>query len=749
MNTLQLLAFLRGYITYIYQVPVKHYLSTDIVLITQNLRKKIRQGKTYFKGTSILLKKRCKISAQNLLKKADSSSSLWVLFEDPSTLRRTSVASSSGTLRMLFDCASGRSRSVREALPKPSRRSAKPVSNMSRRSLEAEPNVSRPGEEVSPTSDFCLINSAPASAFHAIGIEFSSGSHRATPIETRCGLDEKPMESKNSAGIAQKMVDYSLAQETHKLDSSATLGSPLLSPCYTQGQLNDCTIPTQQKQAFQQVGDARLTYGVESERSVLRFFKSICKALKYRVNTLLGSIGLVVQQALKCFLFVADYKRAYRMVLSCLFLCLVSMFSLSAQTPRKDSGADGLSQIKALNIGDKIPQSLWDTPLDVINNPNGQKTIKLSEYRNKKLIILDFWASWCGSCIENMEHVRSLEAKYKVNTVFLKVNSFSSKDSHERIVKVFDKFKSRTNVDLSTMEYIFRDSVLEKYFPHVSIPHIVWIYDGKYIGSTYAQGLTSDAIDQVLHNKPLKDHLKNDRIGFQVNIPLREQVDLDEAANPVVEETFTGYIDGLDPDYGTFHKNDKTYLYRTVNIPLKQLYVNAFSSLFRDVPSWAISVDSTIANPVYKALNNLALRNDAFCFEVASSDTLTNEDILQRLRYCLLSNFKVTPVRTIEKASYWQLEVVDEKRVKESVRFFNKKGNNKYITFEELKSKMYSRLQLPINDLTTVKSNLFEIEVPKKLDWTDVKSIQDFLVTKGIQLKRVEKDIPTITFKKS
>lgn len=436
-----------------------------------------------------------------------------------------------------------------------------------------------------------------------------------------------------------------------------------------------------------------------------------------------------------------------RVMLSC--IAVVSMFSLSAQTPRKDSGVDGLSQIKALNIGDKIPQSLWDTPLEVVNHPTGQKTIKLSEYRNKKLIILDFWASWCGSCIEGMEHVRSLEARYKDNTVFLKVNSLSAKDSHERIVKVFDKFKSRTNVDLSNMEYIFRDSVLERYFVHVSIPHIVWIYDGKYIGSTYAQGLTSDAIDKVLHDKPLKGHLKNDRIGFRANIPLREQIDLDKVATPVVEETFTGYVDGLDPDYGTFQKHDKMYLYRTVNIPLKQLYVNAFSSLFRDVPSWAISVDTAIASPVYKALNNLELRNDAFCFEVSSSDTLTNEDALQRLRYCLLVNFKVAPVRTIGKASYWQLEVVDEKKINESVRFFNKKGNNKYITFEELKSKIYSRLQLPINDLTTVKSNLFEIEVPKKLDWTDVKSIQDFLVTKGIQLIRVEKDIPAITFKKS
>ncbi|WP_312717053.1 hypothetical protein, partial [Sphingobacterium multivorum] len=99
---------------------------------------------------------------------------------------------------------------------------------MSRRSLEAEPEASRRAGEASPSSDFRLINFASASDFHAIGIEFSSGSHRVTPIKTRCGLDENPMKSKNSAGIAQKMVDYSLAQETHKLDYSATLGSPLL-----------------------------------------------------------------------------------------------------------------------------------------------------------------------------------------------------------------------------------------------------------------------------------------------------------------------------------------------------------------------------------------------------------------------------------------------------------------------------------------------------------------------------------------
>ncbi|WP_312185657.1 TlpA disulfide reductase family protein, partial [Sphingobacterium sp.] len=398
-------------------------------------------------------------------------------------------------------------------------------------SPEAEPKATRRGVGASPSSDFRLTNFAPASAFHAIGLGCSSNFAlifpEGDPKPTRRNSEQRWEKGRSWSGIGRIVVDYSLTQETHKIDYSATQGSPLLSPCYAQGRLKDCTRSTQQKKNFGQVEDAELPHGAELKQSVLGCFKTVCGVLGVRANTLIDSVELIAQRYLNRFSFVTDNKRTYRMVLTCLCLVfqsskyffevlksiralallalMVSMFSLSAQTPRKDSGADGLSQIRALKVGDEIPQLLWDTPLDVINNPNGQKTIKLSDYRNKRLIILDFWASWCGSCIESMEHVRSLEARYKDNTVFLKVNSLSSKDSHERIVKVFEKFKSRTNVELSKMEYIFRDSVLERFFAHVSIPHIVWIYDGKYIGSTYAQGLTSDAIDQVLHDKPLKD----------------------------------------------------------------------------------------------------------------------------------------------------------------------------------------------------------------------------------------------------
>ncbi|WP_333620793.1 hypothetical protein [Sphingobacterium multivorum] len=513
------------------------------------MRKKIRQGKMYFKGTSILLKKRWTIGAQNLLKKADSS----------------------GSLRVLLDCASGRSRSVREALPKPSRRTPEPISTMSRRSLEAEPKVSRRGRKASPSSDFCLTNFAPASAFYAVGLEFSSGFHRATPIKTRCGLDENPMKCKNSAGINLVMVDYSLAQETHKLDYSATLGSPLLNPCYTQGQLNDCTRPKQQKRAFQKVGDSELFDGTESKQSVLRCFNSSCGVLMCRVNTLLGLIGPVVQRALKCFLFVADYKRAYRMILTCLFLCLVSMFSLSAQTPRKDSGADGLPEIKALNIGDKIPQSLWEVPLQVVNHPTGQKAIKLSEYRDKKLIILDFWAVWCASCVESLGKIQHKLKYDQSDIVFIPVTLNTD--------TVVAKFQ-RSNKVAGEWQFplVVGDKLLKQIFQHSSISHFVWLSnDGTVLAFTSSEYITDSQLQKGLKGDFTDVKMKIDQIDFDPKKPLL----IPELAD--LKARYTGFrtlLAGAAPTSG-MQNLDSLGLKRRyfVNASLRSLCMDAMSDI--------------------------------------------------------------------------------------------------------------------------------------------------------------------------
>ena len=613
MNSQQLLAFLRGYITYIFQVPVKHYLSTDIVLITQKLRKKIIQGKTYFKGTSILLKKRCKISAQNLVKKADSSGSLRLLFECPSTLRRTSVASSSGTLRLLFDCASIRSRSVLEALPKPSRKGAKPVSNKSRRSLEAEPKASRRGGKASPSSNFCLTNFAPGSAFHAVGLEFSSGSHRAIPIKTRCGLDEKPMKCKKSAGIAQKMVGD-----------------------------------------FQQVGEFILTYGVESERSVLRFFKSIYKALVFRVNTLLGLIGPVVQRALKCFLLVRDYKRAYRMVLTCLILCLVSMFSLSAQTPRKNSGADGLSSLVALKPGHKILDAVWDQPLE-LNYFNGKKkTIKFADLKGK-LILLDFWSTGCPSCIEGIPKMEWIQKRFTDNIQVIMVNSKRNKDTAKRIKTRFEKFKADFNFTPS-LPTVLDDTVFTALFVHNTLPALAVVdTNGVFIAMTSSHSLTDKNIQALLDgNAVLKNEGNYKNLTRSAAEPLLDTVGLHYIS------AFGGYREHYLPVYPNLnHKNGTTFL-QMGNQSLQFMLFQAYGQVLKGFRQNDLVIDARLGRQFKEKLLNGNSTQNKYWYQFYTDDSVSRPQFADIFCREFQNYFKIAVARKSDSIELYKIRFSDK-----------------------------------------------------------------------------------------
>ena len=47
----------------------------------------------------------------------------------------------------------------------------------------------------------------------------------------------------------------------------------------------------------------------------------------------------------------------------------------------------------------------------VMNNVAG-KEVRLSDYKGK-IVILDFWATWCGPCLESFPHTQGVAAKYK------------------------------------------------------------------------------------------------------------------------------------------------------------------------------------------------------------------------------------------------------------------------------------------------------------------------------------------------
>src|SRR5690606_29169246 len=90
------------------------------------------------------------------------------------------------------------------------------------------------------------------------------------------------------------------------------------------------------------------------------------------------------------------------------FFCFM-LFNLSdawAQSVETRT-AEGQIEIKPLQIGDTIPEEVWDMPLQTVRYGGETKEMRLADYRGK-VIILDYWATWCLGCILSMPKMHEL-----------------------------------------------------------------------------------------------------------------------------------------------------------------------------------------------------------------------------------------------------------------------------------------------------------------------------------------------------
>ncbi|WP_158500342.1 TlpA family protein disulfide reductase [Sphingobacterium sp. ML3W] len=135
------------------------------------------------------------------------------------------------------------------------------------------------------------------------------------------------------------------------------------------------------------------------------------------------------------------------------------MFSLSAQSPHQDSGADGQmskkierqnipyfveienkdniraqilhfnpdanlmkyplfeynvikGRISPLEIGKMVPDDIMDLPMRIVNDVYDRDSVTLRELSMDRMLVLDFWATWCAPCLESMDKWKELGPKY-------------------------------------------------------------------------------------------------------------------------------------------------------------------------------------------------------------------------------------------------------------------------------------------------------------------------------------------------
>ena len=152
------------------------------------------------------------------------------------------------------------------------------------------------------------------------------------------------------------------------------------------------------------------------------------------------------------------------------------------------------SIITPVAVGDQLPKAFWDFK-HVLLERGVPREYTLSADRGK-LVIIDFWASWCGSCIKRFPELEGVEKAFPGKVKVLLVNSVGTGDT---VASLISRFKSGSGTFTSTsLSVIAADSVFLKTFPHRALPHYVWIADGGVRAVTTAELLTVENVGLLI-----------------------------------------------------------------------------------------------------------------------------------------------------------------------------------------------------------------------------------------------------------
>ncbi|MCZ4224835.1 TlpA family protein disulfide reductase [Pedobacter rhodius] len=184
-------------------------------------------------------------------------------------------------------------------------------------------------------------------------------------------------------------------------------------------------------------------------------------------------------------------------------LLLCSFFRVQSQVTTIQKTAPVLTRT-GITVGQKVPDVIIQ---NITGLPAYDKStaLPLSAFKGK-MLILDFWATWCAPCIAMNPKMEALQQQFDGRVQFLPV----AYQSYQDVNTFYRKLEKQTG-KYPALPMVTGDTILARLFPHQTLPHYVWIGgDGIVKAITDRQPITAENIEKLLAEGSLSLRVKQD-----------------------------------------------------------------------------------------------------------------------------------------------------------------------------------------------------------------------------------------------
>lgn len=450
-------------------------------------------------------------------------------------------------------------------------------------------------------------------------------------------------------------------------------------------------------------------------------------------------------------------------------LLLLVLFGLTVtaqkQVKTNKNGDLAIQKIKGLKIGEIVP----DVPLSkIIEKDGGLKSAMLADYYDR-LLILDFMYSSCGACITGLPKKDSLQRQFGGKVKIMVVvggETYSPgmlQRENENFIRKFltnkSSFLFKNNVQLP---WVVENKVLNAYFPHQRVSHLVWIYKGKLVAITEQDYVTAENIQTVLGGKKNNWPVKNDFMPeIDLKTPLVRQ-DIKRFTGDKVVQRYAAvlgcYQDGVVTKAGTV-RDSANHIRRDyiINLPILNIYTSRWGMATKNLkpieptqvllevkdPSRYISQEDSMEP------NLIVRRKTRVCYESVGPDTNQTD---QQVAYATIKDLDNLlglhgryEKRKMKSLSLVRTESEDRigTKVKNGDNFVILNAPHVKLSNEGLSTIVWKLNQFygnpPVFDETEYKGN---VDMDFTLNsWQDISSVRKALQSYGLDLKETEREL--------